>query len=195
MAILKVGLPLVALGLLSALFLIPYEEGPRGELVFTKGDMAALGSGLRISRPTFTGVTSGEDRFRFTADLVIPDAAPPTRASITNLSGNIAFISGLSVDLEADAAEADITKQRLELRDAVRIDTSDGYRATAPELRLDLQSGILEALGPVKADGPLGEITAGTLRIAPRPADDAGHRISFGNGVRLVYRPAGGTDR
>lgn len=194
-AILKVGLPLVALGLLSALFLIPYEDGPRGELVFTKGDMAALGSGLRISGPTFTGVTRGEDRFRFTADLVVPDAAPPTRASISNLSGNVEFTSGLRVDLTAETAEADIEGQRLELLGDVGIETSDGYKATAPRMDLDLRSGVLEAAGPVEAHGPMGEIVAGSLRIAPGTGAGAGRMISFGNGVRLVYRPPGGAER
>ena len=81
--ILKVGLPLVALGMLSALFLIQTEDRLGAGIRFTRGDLEALGSGLRISNPIFTGTTSGADTFRFTAELVIPDAAPPTRASIT----------------------------------------------------------------------------------------------------------------
>ena len=51
-----------------------------GNVVFSPGDVEALGSGLRIDNPTFTGTTEGGDRFRFTAELVEPDAAPPQRA-------------------------------------------------------------------------------------------------------------------
>ena len=89
-AVLKVGLPLIALALLAGLFLAPREE-ERG-VVFSPGDVEAFGEGLRISNPTFTGTTRGDDRFRFTAELVVPDAAPPERAAIerpagTNLGG------------------------------------------------------------------------------------------------------------
>ncbi len=45
-AILKLGLPLVALGLLSALFLVQTDDRIGG-VVFSDGDVEALGNGLR----------------------------------------------------------------------------------------------------------------------------------------------------
>ena len=67
-AVLKVGLPLVAVGLLASLFLVQTDDRLGGNVVFSPGDVEALGSGLSINNPTFTGTTRGEDRFRFTAD-------------------------------------------------------------------------------------------------------------------------------
>ena len=52
-AVLKVGLPLIALALLAGLFLAPREE-ERG-VVFSPGDVEAFGEGLQISNATFTG--------------------------------------------------------------------------------------------------------------------------------------------
>jgi lipopolysaccharide export system protein LptC len=187
-AVLKVGLPLVALALLSALFLIQTEDRIGGGLVFSAGDLDALGSGLRVSNPTFTGTTRDGDRFRFTAEEVIPDAAPPTRAGITGLAGRLDFRDGGAVELVADAGDLDIEAQELVLTGEVRIETSDGYRMFTDRVELAFQAGVLTTEAPTRTEGPLGEIESGSLRIVPVEAgEDA--RFSFGNGVRLVYSP------
>src|SRR4051812_14122297 len=93
-AVLKVGLPLIALGLLAALFLVQTDDRLAGDLVFSRGDIEALGSGLRLTNPVFTGTTRSGDRFRFTAEEVVPDAAPPKRAAITRLGGTLELAGG-----------------------------------------------------------------------------------------------------
>ncbi len=191
-SILKVGLPLVALGLISALFLIQGDEGGnQGEVLFSQGDIEALGNGLRVSNPTLTGTTQTSDRFRFTADLVIPDAAPPTRAEVTGLQGRMEFANGPIVDVKAPNAELELKTQRMTLSGLVRIVTSSGYRMHANKMLLDLSLGELEASESVETTGPLGRITSGTLRIEPegKSQTNTAHLISFGNGVRLLYHP------
>lgn len=202
-AVLKVALPLTAVGLLSALFLGQNETGPGGgNLVFSPGDIDALGEGLRITNPVFTGMTEGEDAFRFTAALVVPDAAPPQRAAIEAPAGTLELKDGPVLTLEAARGDLDIPTRRLDLAGTVRIDTSDGYSIHAPRVRLDLTAGTLTAEDAVETVGPAGRIDSGTLSIAPavsaaaagaqKGSSDA-RRFSFGNGVRLVYDPAGPT--
>ncbi|MER2508172.1 LPS export ABC transporter periplasmic protein LptC [Amaricoccus sp.] len=195
-AILKVGLPLVALGMLSALFLIQGEDGPAGGAIqFSEGDMAALGSGLRVTNPTLTGTTEAEDRFRFTADLVVPDAAPPTKATMTRLTGEMRLADGPTVDLTAATGELDIASQRLSLGGKVRIDTSDGYGLRSEAMTVDLGKGVMEATEAVSTEGPMGRIDAGTLRVEPagtKGGKEGPRLISFGNGVRLIYHPPSG---
>lgn len=201
--ILKVGLPLVALAMLSALFFIQSDDRLEGgALVFTKGDMDALGSGLRVTNPTLTGTSQRNDRFRFTADLVVPDAAPPTRADMTRIAGEIELSDGPTVTLGAPAAALDIKQQHISLTGPVQIDTSDGYEMRTAAMTVDLNRGILEAKDSVESEGPLGRITSGSLRIesgAPAKPGAAGtgsapartntHLIFFGNGVRVLYDP------
>lgn len=188
-AVLKVGLPLVALGLLSALFLIQTDDRIGGEIIFTEGDLEALGSGLRITNPTLTGTSRSADRFRFTAEMVVPDAAPPTRASITRLAGEMELHDGPNVELRAEAGELELADQRLQLTGSVDIATSDGYRMRTSRMNIDLSAGAIEAPAPVAATGPLGEIDAGALSIAPASGEGAARRFSFGNGVRVLYDP------
>jgi lipopolysaccharide export system protein LptC len=188
-AVLKILLPLVALGLLASLFLISPEETLEGTLEFAETDLDALGSGLRITNPTFTGTSGGDDRFRFTADLVVPDQAPPSRASISALEGEVRFADGRELALSAASAELDIEAERMELRGEVAIDTSDGYHVTADRLEIAFATGELTARGGVVAEGPMGRISSGIATIAPSPRDEEARMFSFGDGVRLVYEP------
>ncbi|HVH01718.1 MAG TPA: hypothetical protein VM891_01970 [Amaricoccus sp.] len=190
-AILKVGLPLVALGLLSALFLGQPDDRLRGEgsVVFAPGDVESLGGGLMIRNPTFTGTTRGQDRFRFSAATVEPDAAPPQRAAITRLTGEFELADGPTITVSAASGDLDIPTQRLDLAGEVDLATSDGYRIRAPKLTLDLRAGSLIAGDAVETTGPLGRIDSGSLRIAAAGRTGEARRFSFSDGVRLLYDP------
>lgn len=190
--ILKIGLPLVALAMLSALFLIQNDDGlPGGGITFTQGDMEALGSGLSVTNPILTGTSQNNDRFRFTADRVVPDAAPPSRADMTKVAGHIDLDRGPSVELAAPGAALDFKTQRVAMQGPVDIVTSDGYHMRAATMNLDLAQGTLDAGPKVESRGPLGTITSGTLRIEPTPGvtNATTRLVSFGNGVRLIYLP------
>lgn len=187
--ILKVGLPLVAIGMLASIFLVQTDDRLGGDLVFSQGDIDALGKGLRITNPTFTGTTAGQDRFRFTAALVEPDAAPPERARITTLAGEVALHEGPVVALEADTGDLHIPTERLDVAGNVRLSTSEGYRMVSDQATLDLKAGSIVAGNAVQTTGPLGRIDSGSLIVQPAAASGEARRFSFGNGVRLVYDP------
>jgi lipopolysaccharide export system protein LptC len=188
-AVLKVGLPLVAVGLLASLFVVQNDDRLGGNVVFSPGDVEALGSGLRIDNPTFTGTTRGEDRFRFTAALVEPDAAPPQRARITTLAGTLWLHNGPEVTVSAERGDLDIPTQRLDLSGQVVITTSNGYRMVTDKATVDLRAGAFVAGDEVVTTGPLGEITSGSLHVAPAAESGEARRFSFSDGVRLVYDP------
>jgi lipopolysaccharide export system protein LptC len=187
-AVLKLALPLVALGLLASIFLVQTDD-TIGGVLFSPGDVEALGDGLRISNPVFTGTTRGEDRFRFTAALVEPDAAPPQRAAITDLAGTLELRDGRIVSLSAATGDLDVPSQRLDMSGKVVIETSDGYTIDAERATLDLRAGAFVAGDRVLSTGPLGRITSGSLHVAPAAKSGEARRFSFGNGVKLIYDP------
>ena len=188
-AVLKIGLPLIALGLLSSLFFTRIEKDLGGEVSFSEVDLAALGSGLRVDNPVFSGATQDNDQFEFRAGVVVPDAAPPSRASIEKIQGKIDFDGGGIVTLSAVSAELQIDEQILELFQSARISTSEGFVVVAPKVTLDLRIGSLLATGGVETTGPMGDVTSEELSIDPNDDSEAGHLISFEGGVRLVYQP------
>lgn len=189
-AILKVGLPLIAVAMLAGLFL--GSERPRGggDLVFSPADLAALGQGMRVTEPVFSGTTDAGDRFRFTAAEVTPDAAPPTRAAIDDLSGRIDFADGRGVDVRADTGDLDLSGQALALEGDVRLDSDDGYSFAARRVDVDLRAGGLVATGDVGGVGPMGTIDATRLTVSPPDENGGGRKFLFEEAVRVVYDPA-----
>jgi lipopolysaccharide export system protein LptC len=190
--VLKIGLPLMAVAMLLSLFLFPGEERAGGGIVFSEADIEALGEGLRISRPVLTGATRDDDPFRFTAETVVPDAAPPTQAAMERLAGTITFVGGQTVQLEAPVAALDLETQVVEATERVTVTSSDGYRLSADRMVLDLVAGTLDAEGAVDGTGPMGTITAETMSVVPAEGRTGPRVFSFGNGVRLVYEGADG---
>ncbi|CAN5670791.1 hypothetical protein BH23PSE1_BH23PSE1_07170 [soil metagenome] len=186
-AIMKVGLPLLALVLLAGLFLIPPAEERERGLAFSEADLAALGEGLLVAEPVLTGMTRADEPFRFTAASVVPDAAPPSRAAISRLAGRIDLAGGPGVDVEAPDADLDLAAQVMALSGRVTVRTTDGYRIVADVVEIDLIAGSVHASGAVDGEGPMGTIAAETMAIVPAETDADRRVISFGNGVRLVY--------
>ncbi|WP_424934026.1 hypothetical protein [Amaricoccus macauensis] len=188
-AILKVGFPLLAAALLLSVFISQPSDEDGAEIVFSEADLEELGSGFQITNPTFTGTTRDGDPFVFEADLVVPDAAPPTRAAITRLRGRVTLSGGTEVQLSADEGELTIADRVLDLAGSVEIHVPGGYDLVADTVVLDLAAGTMRGEGNVEGAGPMGEIRSETLEIVPSGDDASERRFSFGNGVRLLYDP------
>lgn len=188
--ILKIGLPLLAVALLASLFVLPGEERRGTGLIFTEADLESLGQGLRVTEPVLTGSTREDDPFRFTAEVVVPDAAPPTRADIEELEGEIRFIGGQRFTLAAPVADVDLETQVMNLSGRVTVTSSDGYRVSADAVTVDLLAGTLEAEGNIDGSGPMGAIAAERMTIVPAETGEGRRVFSFGNGVRLRYEGA-----
>lgn len=189
-AVLKVGLPLLAVAMLGSLFLYTDDDGPRGELAFSPADLAELASGMEVLNPVFSGTTDASDAFRFTAAVVMPDAAPPTRAEARDVSGRLSLTDGRDIDLTATAADLDLERRIMRLAGAVTVVTSDGYRLEAERMDVDLRAGTLLADDAVTASGPMGRITAARLGMRPDPGTEDNRLFLFEGDVRLVYDPA-----
>lgn len=187
--ILKLGLPLVALALVASVFLVQTDDRLGGSIAFSDADLAELGHGLSLRNSVFTGTTRSNDRFRFTAALVVPDAAPPKRAAITTLDGSLDLTDGPTVTLAADTGDLDIASQRLDISGNVRITSSDGYDLVADKATIDLVSGSFVAGDDVRTTGPVGVITSGNLHVTPDASTGQARRFSFSNGVHVVYDP------
>lgn len=188
-AVLKVGLPLIAVAMLAGLFFISEDGRSGSELVFSPADLAALGEGVRVTRPVFSGVTDGEDRFRFTAREVTPDAAPPTRADIADLEGRMDFAEGPGVDLTAATGALDLESQVMTLAGAVQVATTDGYDFAAERVEVDLAAGGMRATGSVAGAGPMGRIDAARLTVTTPEGGEGARMFLFEDDVRLVYDP------
>jgi lipopolysaccharide export system protein LptC len=181
--ILKIGLPLAALGLVLLIFVAPRDRFSidLGSLDYSFED------GLRLENPRFSGADAAGRPFALTAEWALPDGPDPETVALGPLNGETRLEDGRVVTLSAGGGEIRPKARALSLSDGVVVETSDGWRVTAPAASADLEAETMAAEGPVEGTGPSGALEAGAMRAARR-AD--GDYIWFEQGVRLRITPA-----
>ncbi|HET7408816.1 MAG TPA: LPS export ABC transporter periplasmic protein LptC [Paracoccaceae bacterium] len=184
----KIALPVVALLLIGAIFLVGRERAA----VFDPGtaaQLAAMGTGMRLDNPRFSGVTEEGDPFTVTADWALPDGAVPDRIDLEKPVGELQMgEQAVTVTAETGALFRDA--ERLRLKGDVVLETSDGYRIETPSVEVDLATKTAEAPRRLRAEGPRGSIEADRVRLTRgEGADDL--TIRFEGDVRVNWQPAG----
>lgn len=183
----KVLLPLGAVLLIGMIFMFGRERAA----VFDAGqvaEVAALGAGLRLDKPRFAGVTEDGDPFVVTADWALPDGAMPDRVDLERPVGEVHLGDRRVVTVRAATGELFREDERLNLRGAVVVETSDGYRLETATVEVDLGAKVAVAPERLHATGPRGGIEADRVRVV-RGAGDGETTVLFEGNVRVNWRP------
>ncbi|MDU8910182.1 LPS export ABC transporter periplasmic protein LptC [Aestuariicoccus sp. MJ-SS9] len=182
---LKVLLPLVALVLLSTIFLISNRSEPGGNVPLGReSDGGPLREGVRA--PYFAGTTERGDAITMTAQAAYPDDGDVLRAE--NIAASLRLSDGSLITLNSVGAEMRDQNRLVDLTGGVEIDSSTGYHVTTDRLRTALDKVSAESVGPISGSGPAGEFTAGRMTITSDP-EDGSVQLLFTDGVKLIYDP------
>ncbi|MGZ9809104.1 hypothetical protein ACXN5S_01445 [Pseudoroseicyclus sp. H15] len=177
----KVLLPLIALGLLSTLFLFTRRE-PAGEVPFA--EVEAIAREQRLASPSYAGVARDGSAIAIAAEEIRPDGEE--RFLIVRPKGQLDAADGTGLSITAEGGLLDVPAQQAELTGLARLITTNGYAMETDGVRADLASGRVESLGPLAVRAPFGELEAAHFSYG---GADAG-KLVFSGGVRLVYRPS-----
>jgi lipopolysaccharide export system protein LptC len=189
-AVLKIALPLVALGLLSTLFLFSRQPQQGEPLPFPDLAVLDLAREQRLGAPVYSGVTAEGTTVSVAAESLRPDPQIADLILGTGFVARLVTPEGISYDISAAAGEIDRTAQETVLRDDVRIDSSAGYSMVMGAVRLASDLSLMQSLTPVEVTGPLGQIDAGQMTITRDPETGGQTRLVFSDGVNLLYVPA-----
>lgn len=185
---LKVLLPLIALGILSTLFLLSRVVDPEAVVPFADKEIQDRLRDQQVTGPVYSGVTADGDQLSFSAEkLTTPDIGNGTNLA-QDVSVVMDLVSGSQVTLTSDQGLFDLPGNRADLDGNVVITTSTGYRVQSEQLISRLSSLDVESPGPVTGDGPFGVLNAGAMRLTQEPEQTAAQLV-FTNGVKLVYDP------
>lgn len=184
---LRILLPLLALCLLSTLFLFSRGSQIESQIPYAEVDAEAMARDPRLIAPQYAGVTDDGAELALTAANV----ALRDRGSASGLRLDWRRPDGLTADVTAPAASmADDTVQ---LRGGVRMTTSSGWTVTAQGIDAATDRSRLAASDGIEAQAPFGQITAGQMELVPdggdAPAGQAASILNFSGGVRLIYQP------
>lgn len=180
----KVILPVMALAMLSVMFLaakapvsdltLPYLEDGQG------GDAPA---GMRDARTA--GISDTGSSIEATATSVKMDGA---FAELQDFAANITDRAGIASQVSSDNARATRDTTRVWLKGDARLRTSQGFDVQSQAMEADLTRNQVLSPGQIEATAPFGALTAGKMAMHMANGDQGG-RIVFSGGVKLLYQP------
>lgn len=180
---LRVLLPLVALAILSTLFLLSKQPSETSTIPYADVDAQDMAREPRMTAPRYAGVTPDGAAITLRSDVVRNDQA---QASADALRMTWRAEDGLAADVTAP--EVSVGDDQIRLSGGVRMTTSTGWAITTSQLDSATDKATIAAPEDVRAFAPFGELSAGAMELTRKTGDDD-HVLNFTNGVRLIYQP------
>lgn len=186
--ILKVALPLAALGILSTLFLLSDKINPEDAIPYAEVDVADRLRTPRMTDAGFAGVTAdGASLMLTAADAKPEDAAGSAGARL--VLGTLETSDGAKTELAAAAIEMDTAAHMIELSNGVELRSSAGLVISAVGLGVATDRTFAQSRGPVTATGPLGQLSAQEMQLTAQDGEPNSYVLVFKGNVRLLYQP------
>lgn len=182
----KIIFPLVALGLLSTMFLFSRTVDPSDAIPFAEIDVEMIAREQKLTSPRFSGTTSDGSAVIVDAESAVPDLTNSRRLSIQKVVARIESLSGPSYGIIADTALYDGNDDLLDMEGNVQLSTSTGYRLETDKLVANLAVTGVDAPGAVSGRGPAGRLQAGSMTLSTNGNTQV---LVFKNGVKLIYDP------
>lgn len=182
----KIILPLIALGLLSTLFLISRSIDPTQAIPISEIDLAQRAEDEGATNAAFAGMTAGGDQIAFAAVTARPDPDDPRLIEAETITARIMLKSGARIDIVSDRADLHQNDYTATLDGAVRLQTTTGYDIRTDRLEAKLDTLFAQTPGPISGTGPPGDLTAGRMVLQGDEESGDAHLL-FTDGVKLVY--------
>lgn len=187
---LKIVLPLMALAILSTLFLVARTIDPEDAFPYSDVDVTDRLAQPRMTDPTYAGVTSDGAALTLAANEARPEGEAPNAGTAKALTGTLETPDGGRTDLVAAVGQVNNAKRLITLSGGVDITSSTGWRMQTEELRAAMDQTNIEAPGAIKAIGPAGRVTADTMRLTQDDQNPDRYLLVFNGMVKLIYLPA-----
>lgn len=185
---LKVLLPIIALGILSTLFILARAPDPDREIPYatSPGGVPITPNDL-IADPSFVGVSPDGAALSFRASTVTPRDNALSALVANDLRSRIETVDGRSVETTSEAGIIDLEAQLAEFTGMVELETSDGFQMRASDITARLDRVDIRTADPVEATTPLGTLRAGGMQVTA--GDKGRYVLVFNGGVELIYAP------
>ena len=184
-SVLKVLLPLIALVLLSTLFLFSRKINPEDAIPYASVDVEDRLSDPKMTDAGFAGMTSDGASLSIQANEARPTAEG---GALKLVQGVLQTPDGAKTDLASGAVALNSAQKLIELTDGAELRASNGYVVQAPGFGVSTETTRVESRGTISAIGPGGQLTADHMVLSQQGA--AGPYLLVFNGkVRLLYQP------
>lgn len=189
---LKIILPLVALALLSTLFL--FSRNPSGNGSFEKDELERLAREGRIGTAVYSTVTDNGTSVSVTAETARPPLSRDDTATAVGLFARIEDPKGRITTIRSAEGRLLPGGTKLELEGDVEIVTPAGLTITGERIDADIDALSASSDLPVRVVGRGVTLDGGTMRLWHEDNDPEARMLRFDKGVHVIYDPAATTD-
>ncbi|MBZ0130342.1 MAG: hypothetical protein K8F59_14645 [Rhodobacteraceae bacterium] len=189
----KIALPLMALAILSSLFLFSKSRDPAAGVQLLDSDLMDYAQKERITAPRFAGLTPSGVAIQIAAREASPRPTGGPSFDAFDLLARVEAPDGGVINVTAATGSIDSLAMMSELSGGIVLDTSYGFVAETHGMTFALDRLDIRSQGRITARGPLGQLEAGEMHVYLRDTGDddttAGYVLDFKRGVKLVYKP------
>ena len=186
---LKILLPLLALAILSTLFLVARTINPAQELPFADVDVDELAREQRIGKPNYSGLTSDGSAISLSAASARPDPGNPNNLTGEQVTAAIDLARGNRITVASDRMRLDNSAGFARLRDDVVVTTEDGYELRTGMIDIALSRVDVRSNSKTPVTAPIGNLTADSFTLSQRNEASESYVLVFKGHVKLVYVP------
>jgi lipopolysaccharide export system protein LptC len=187
--VLKIALPLLALAILSTLFLVARGVDPAQDLPYANVEVDELVREERIGRPSFSAVTSEGASIALSAEQAAPDPDKDGQVNGREVRATIDLPSGEAIWIEAEALELDQDADHARLLRDVRVSTDSGYELESGSLEIALDDARLMSDVRTTVRAAIGAVSADRFELSRPDPDTGNYLLVFNGNVQMVYDP------
>lgn len=187
--ILKLALPLLALAILSTLFLVSHGVKPEDAIPYADVDIASRLAQPRITEPSFAGMTADGAALTLRAAEVRAAAPGGGGPGAEQMRGLLETPDGATLRLQAGRGQLVKARREIELGGGVEIVSSTGLTVATPGVVIALDRTDVRSTGEVRATGPFGLLRADHLRLRAEKGVERDYVLLFSGNLRVIYQP------
>lgn len=184
-SILKLVLPLVALGLLSTLFLFSQKINPEDAIPYATVDVADRLRDPKMTDAGYVGMTADGSEIKVDALEARPGV---DGGEMTTVFGTLTSPSGSATDLTSATATLKSALQVLKLAGGAELRSAGGYTVNTPGFDVATDRTHVESTGAVDVNGPIGHLEADKMVLSQSEVGGP-YLLVFNGKVRLIYQP------
>ncbi len=188
---LKIILPLLALAILSTLFMVARTIDPAKNIPYADVDIEELTREQRIGNPDYSGITADGAAIRLKARLAKPDPDTADRILGSGIDATIDLPDGRSFDVTSLDMVLDNVARIARLSGDVTVISSREVRLRTREMELALETTRLTSDTETTVTGAGFDLTAGGFAMVGDGSEKTPYRVVFKDGVKLIYDPEG----
>lgn len=169
--VMKLLLPLLAVGLIVLVVLWPRLQSDDGDFRFSVGQVSSEDeNGSVMINPRYEGLDDSGQPFTVTADSANQVPGREFVIDLTRPKGDMVAEDGAWLAISAERGRYDREGQLVDLTGTVSLFHDRGYELLTERLAVDLASGLAVSDLPVHGQGPFGFVDSEGMRVESRGA-------------------------